>query len=121
MSHADKVLAQVLSGEHDAAIRFDELRSLLRRLGFAERQEGGHYLFRHPDLGVRLNLQPEGSHAKRYQVRQVRRALSEHGIASLVTWERGEAEGATAEAQGLPPALLGGPAGEAPAAGEIQC
>jgi hypothetical protein len=83
MGHLDKTLAQVLSGEQDAAVRFDDLRVLLRRLGFDERTEGGHYLYRHADLALRLNLQRAGSHAKPYQVRQVRRTLCEHELGGL--------------------------------------
>ena len=46
MGKHDKVLAQVLSGVADANISFDDLRRLLLRLGFVERQRGSHHIFR---------------------------------------------------------------------------
>jgi hypothetical protein len=42
---ADSVLVRVLRGASDAAIRFDDLRTLLRRLGFQERIRGSHHIF----------------------------------------------------------------------------
>ena len=72
---SDKVRESVLGGQADANIRFDDLRRLLIRLGFAERIKGSHHIFRKTGVRERLVLQPEGNRAKAYQVRQVRRAL----------------------------------------------
>ena len=66
---------QIVDGRSDANIRFDDLRSLLRRLGFSERVRGSHHIFRMEGIAERLNLQRDGSHAKPYQVRQVRRVI----------------------------------------------
>ena len=107
VGHADKVLARVLSGDQDAAIHLVDLRALLRRLGFTERQQGGHRVFRHAELAIRLNLQREGSHAKPYQVRQVRRALIEHGLADLDRGPCAAGEGEEAPALDAAAALLG--------------
>ncbi|MYB98151.1 MAG: type II toxin-antitoxin system HicA family toxin [Gemmatimonadetes bacterium] len=41
--------------------------------GFAERQRGSHHIFRKEGVPERLVLQRDGSHAKPYQVRQVRK------------------------------------------------
>jgi hypothetical protein len=68
-----QVLLRVLSGTADANIRFDDLRSLLGALGFAERIKGSHHIFTRPDVAEILNLQARGSLAKPYQVKQVRR------------------------------------------------
>ena len=65
----------ILSGQSDANIRFDDLRYFLLRLGFAERVRGSHHIFRKEGVRERLNIQRDGSHAKPYQVRQVRQAV----------------------------------------------
>jgi HicA-like toxin of HicAB toxin-antitoxin system len=75
LSRHEKTLRAVLSGAADAAIDFDQLRALLRHLGFAERIRGSHHIFTHPRAGEILNVQPRGRHAKPYQVRQVRGVL----------------------------------------------
>ena len=46
--------------------------------GFAERIRGSHHIFRKDGVRDRLNLQRDGSHAKPYQVRQVRRVVLRH-------------------------------------------
>jgi virulence-associated protein VapD len=70
-----------LRGSSDASIRFDDLRALLRRLGFAERIKGSHHIFTREGVDEILNLQPKGSMAKPYQVKQVRRALVQYRLA----------------------------------------
>jgi hypothetical protein len=67
-----RVLQQILSGASDANIRFDDLRSLLSGLGFTERVRGDHHIFSRAGVVEILNLQPQGSLAKPYQVKQVR-------------------------------------------------
>ena len=69
---ADKILRRVLSGSADAAIRFDDLCHLLESLGFEKRVRGSHHLFRKSGVEEKINLQSAGSHAKPYQVKQVR-------------------------------------------------
>ena len=64
----------------DAGIRFDDLRGLLRNLGFAERVRGSHHIFRREGVAERINLQRDNSHAKPYQVRQVRRMILKHKL-----------------------------------------
>ena len=76
-----RVLRQVLQGTADANIRFEELRSLLSALGFAERIKGDHHIFTRPDIAEILNLQPRGSCAKPYQVKQVRKVLVQYKLA----------------------------------------
>ena len=76
MANLDKGLRQrILSGESDANVRFEDLRAFLLRLGFVERVRGSHHIFRKNGVRERLNIQREGSHAKPYQVRQVRQAI----------------------------------------------
>lgn len=73
--HHDKLVEKILGGEADANIGFDELRTLLRWLGFSEIVRGSHHLFRRPGVRERINLQRDGANAKVYQVRQIRRVL----------------------------------------------
>jgi predicted RNA binding protein YcfA (HicA-like mRNA interferase family) len=78
---AKPVLLRVLQGTSDANIRFNELRDLLSSLGFAERVRGSHHIFTRDGIAEILNLQPRGSLAKPYQVRQVRRLLVQYKLA----------------------------------------
>ena len=70
-----KILQSVLSGRSDSNIRFSELAQLLSRLGFAERVRGDHHIFTREGVEEILNLQPKGSQAKVYQVKQIRNVI----------------------------------------------
>jgi predicted RNA binding protein YcfA (HicA-like mRNA interferase family) len=72
MSKYEKLLFKVLRGVSDANISFNDLCSLLRRLGFEERTRGSHHLFRKEGVQEKINLQKDNDKAKPYQVRQVR-------------------------------------------------
>ena len=58
-----------------ANIRFREVVAICTRFFGEPRVRGSHHIFKTPWPGNPLNLQAEGSHAKRYQVDQVIRAL----------------------------------------------
>lgn len=75
MSRHKQLRETVLSGRADAGIRFDDLRGLLRNLGFTERVRGSHHLFDKEGIVEIVNLQSRGGHAKPYQVRQVRQLI----------------------------------------------
>jgi hypothetical protein len=66
---------RILHGTSDANIPFSGLRHLLRRLGFEERIRGSHHIFTKEGVEEILNLQPRGSNAKPYQVKQVRNII----------------------------------------------
>ena len=68
----DELLSRVLRGASDANIDFNQLRNLLKRLGFVERVRGDHHIFSKTGVEEIINLQPRGSKAKPYQVKQVR-------------------------------------------------
>jgi len=70
-----RVLERILSGASDSNVRFEDLRSLLARMGFVERIRGDHHIFSRPGISEILNLQPRGSLAKPYQVKQVRAVI----------------------------------------------
>jgi len=80
----DELLTRILRGTADANIRFDDLRHLLRRLGFEERIRGDHHIFRKAGIIEKPNLQREGNKAKVYQVRQVRAIILKYGLGGKV-------------------------------------
>ncbi len=72
MAKYDELLSRIRHGASDANIPFNQLRHLLRRLGFVERIRGDHHIFTKSGVDEIINLQPQGSKAKPYQVKQVR-------------------------------------------------
>jgi hypothetical protein len=54
---------------------------LLESLGFEKRIRGSHHLFRKDGVDEKTNLQREGSHAKPYEVRQVRAVILRYKLA----------------------------------------
>ena len=81
VSRAEKTLEKVLHGTADANVKFDDLRHLLTHLGFDERTRGSHHIFRRSGIEEMINLQREASHAKPYQVKQVRTVILKHHLA----------------------------------------
>jgi len=77
----EKTLLQVLRGTSDSNLSFDDLRSLLRHIGFDERIRGSHHIFTKGNVEEILNLQPKGVKAKAYQVRQVRGVILRYKLA----------------------------------------
>jgi hypothetical protein len=80
MGKYDKLFATILSGRSDQSIRFTELTHLLLAMGFNERIKGDHYIYYRQDIEEILNLQPKGSQAKAYQVRQVRDVIIKYHL-----------------------------------------
>jgi hypothetical protein len=81
MGRHEKLLLQILRGTSDANVSFEGLRSLLMWLGFEERIRGGHHIFTRTGVEEILNLQPRGSQAKAYQVKQVRQVILKYKLA----------------------------------------
>ena len=81
MAKYDKLLDRILRGTSDANIAFEDLRRLLKRLGFAERIRGDHHIFSKDGVEEILNLQPKGAQAKAYQVKQVRGVIVKYRLA----------------------------------------
>jgi len=71
----ETILGRVLRGTADSNIRFDDLRSLLASFNFSERVRGSHHIFTRSGVEEILNIQPLGSLAKAYQVKQVRKVI----------------------------------------------
>jgi hypothetical protein len=81
MSKPAKLLEKILQGTADANIPFDGLCQLLQRLGFQMRVRGSHRIFYAESVEEILNLQPRGSSAKPYQVKQVRNVILKYKLA----------------------------------------
>lgn len=82
MSRCEKTKQDIISGNCDANIRFDDMRNLLKDLGFRERiSRSSHHIFTKTGVRDIINLQPDGNgKAKKYQVRQVRLLIQQYGI-----------------------------------------
>ena len=80
MSRHERLVRTILRGRSDANVRFNELRALLRYLGFEERVRGSHHLFNKEGIVEIINLQSRGGHAKPYQVKQVRRLILKYKL-----------------------------------------
>jgi len=76
----DELLSRILRGASDANIPFNQLRNLLRRLGFSERIRGDHHIFTMNGVEEIINLQPKGNKTKPYQVKQVRGVIVKYHL-----------------------------------------
>ena len=76
----EKVLTRVLNGTSDENVPFADLCQLMRRLGFDERVRGSHHIFTRDGVAEILNLQPRGSNAKPYQVKQARGVILKYRL-----------------------------------------
>jgi hypothetical protein len=73
MSKFEKLLFKLLSGNADNNFSFDDLKNILLHFDFIERTTGGsHRIFYKEGIEDIINIQPKGSKAKTYQVKQVR-------------------------------------------------
>jgi hypothetical protein len=80
MGKTEKTLSLVLRGSSDANIPFRDVCSLLVKLGFSERVRGDHFIYTKQGVEEILHLQPIGSKAKAYQVRQVRALILKYKL-----------------------------------------
>ncbi|GIV08289.1 MAG: hypothetical protein KatS3mg020_0825 [Fimbriimonadales bacterium] len=65
-----KLRKRILSGKSDKNIRFSDLATYLRRLGFEGRVHGSHHIFTREGIAEQIVLQPlDDGTAKPYQVR----------------------------------------------------
>jgi len=80
VSREEKLLERLRDVQRDNSWDFGEMCHLLQRLGFEMRIAGSHHFFRKPAVRDVMNLQPRGSQAKPYQVRQVREVLKANGL-----------------------------------------
>ena len=82
MRRQEKLLQKILQGRSDKNISFSSLRTLMKALGFDERIRGDHHIFTMNGIEEILNLQPNNSKAKSYQVKQVRNIILKYGLST---------------------------------------
>ena len=80
MSKFDKLLQKILSGTSDKNIHFYDLIKVLNSLEFSERIKGSHHIFSKPEIEEIINIQPVGTLAKPYQVKQVREIIIKYKL-----------------------------------------
>ena len=83
MGRFEKLVMKLLSGSSDNNFSFEELRTILLNLGFSEKiGAGSHRIFYKENISEIVNIQPLGSKAKPYQVRQVRAIILKYKLFS---------------------------------------
>ena len=80
MSQYEKLLLSILSGTRDKSILFADLRTVLDRLGFQRRIKGDHFIYTKDGVDEIINIQPVGSKAMPYQVKQVRNIILKYQL-----------------------------------------
>ena len=80
MGKHEKLVQKILSGRQDNSIHFSEIVALLLSLGFSQRIKGSHHIFYRNGVEEIINLQPGGSKAKSYQIKQVRDILLKYRL-----------------------------------------
>ncbi|HDY67190.1 MAG TPA: type II toxin-antitoxin system HicA family toxin [Candidatus Scalindua sp.] len=81
MGKYEKLILKIMRGASDKNVSFSELCQLLKKLGFSETIKGSHHIFTKEGVEEILNLQPKGSNAKPYQVKQVRSMIEHYKFA----------------------------------------
>ena len=81
MAKFDNTLEAVLRGSSDHNVNFGDLRHVLLQLGFHERSKGDYFIFSKESMLEIINIQPVGSKAKAYQVKQVRNLIVKYKLA----------------------------------------
>lgn len=80
MGKHEKLILKILGGASDANIRFKDLCNALKDFGFEMRIKGSHHIFTKDGIEEILNIQPKGSKAKPYQVKQVRNVILKYRL-----------------------------------------
>jgi len=74
-----RVWRAILDGNRN--VRFNDFERLLEAFGFArDRQSGSHRIWYHPNVRVRMNVQPHRGNAKPYQVGQLVQLVEANGL-----------------------------------------
>lgn len=80
MGKFDKLYEHILMRQGDHNVSFESLCTFLGKLGFDRRIRGDHHIFSMDGVEEILNLQPFGSKAKAYQVKQVRTVILKYNL-----------------------------------------
>ncbi|OIQ83806.1 YcfA-like protein [mine drainage metagenome] len=81
MGKLENTMAAILRGASDSSIGFSDLRNLLESLGFEVRIKGDHFIYNKAGVAEIINIQPMGSKAKPYQVKQIRNLILKYKLA----------------------------------------
>ncbi len=84
MSSVDKIIKMILNGSSDSNISFNHLCNLLNKLGFKNRVKGSHHIFYKDNIEEIINIQPKGSKAKPYKVKQVRNLILKYNLGGKI-------------------------------------
>ncbi len=80
MATLAKLMQATLSGTQDRNIRFSDLQKVLTVFGFQCRIRGDHFIYWKNGIDEIINLQPDGSKAKPYQVKQIRNLILKYHL-----------------------------------------
>lgn len=80
MGKIEKIINRILSGASDRNISFSDICVILKYLDFNLRIKGDHHIFTKTGIKEIINLQPKGSKAKPYQVRQLRNLILKYKL-----------------------------------------
>jgi len=80
MTKFEKIISELASGKKDKNFNFEALCNILETLGFDNRIKGSHHIYFKKGIIETINLQPDGSKAKSYQVKQVRNLLLKYNL-----------------------------------------
>ena len=80
MGKNEKLIVKILSGRQDTSIQFSDAVSLMKALGFSLRIKGSHHIFSREGVDEIINIQPDGSKAKAYQIKQIRNLIVDYRL-----------------------------------------
>ena len=80
MGQFEKLLIKILCGSADRDIDFDDVCKVLSHFEFDVRIKGSHHIFYKDGIDEILNIQPDGSKAKPYQVKQIRQIILKYKL-----------------------------------------
>ncbi len=80
MANSKKVFDKIIQGNADRNIDFDDLCKVLDTLSFQFRIKGSHHIYYKNGVDEIINIQPDGSKAKAYQVKQVRNLILKYKL-----------------------------------------
>lgn len=75
-----RLLRRLLHGSVNN-VSFRDFTDLIEGFGFAlDHTIGSHHIYRHPEIGQRVNVQSVRGEAKPYQIRQFLRLVEQHQL-----------------------------------------
>ncbi|RCX12326.1 HicA-like toxin of HicAB toxin-antitoxin system [Anaerobacterium chartisolvens] len=84
MGQFEKILIKILCGTKDNYIDFNDLCKVLKSFEFKVRTKGSHHIFYKDGIAEIINIQPDGSRAKPYQVKQVRHIILKYKMGGAI-------------------------------------